>query len=64
MGGQFRQILMTMGKYDLITLYEAPDDTVATASPRCWARPAMFERTTSRKGFSDEAFRPINQSVP
>ena len=29
MGGQFRSVYMTMGAYDLIMIYDAPDDAVA-----------------------------------
>src|SRR5215467_12213753 len=29
MGGEFRSVYMTMGEYDLIVIYEAPDDAVA-----------------------------------
>ena len=31
MGGEFKALYMTMGEYDLIAVYEAPDDAVATA---------------------------------
>ena len=29
MGGEFKGFYMTMGDYDLIAIYEAPDDAVA-----------------------------------
>ena len=29
MGGHFRSLYMTMGQYDLVGIYEAPDDAVA-----------------------------------
>ena len=29
MGGRFVSLLMTMGEYDLVLVYEAPDDAVA-----------------------------------
>ena len=29
MGGEFKGLYMTMGDYDLIVVYEAPDDAVA-----------------------------------
>ena len=29
MGGEFRSLYMTMGDYDLVFVYEAPDDAVA-----------------------------------
>src|SRR5919202_4773060 len=29
MGGDFKAVFMTMGEYDLVIVYEAPDDAVA-----------------------------------
>src|SRR5579864_8814380 len=29
MGGEFRSVYMTMGDYDLVAIYDAPDDAVA-----------------------------------
>ena len=29
MGGEFRSIYMTLGEYDLVLVYDAPDDAVA-----------------------------------
>ena len=29
MGGEFKSLYMTMGDYDLVVVYEAPDDAVA-----------------------------------
>jgi len=29
MGGDFKAFFMTMGDYDLVAIYEAPDDAVA-----------------------------------
>ena len=40
MGGQFRQILMTMGEYDLVAIYEAPDDAVAAPGDDVGAAPS------------------------
>ena len=29
MGGEFKAFYMTLGEYDLVAVYEAPDDAVA-----------------------------------
>ena len=38
MGGTFRDFFMTMGAYDLVLIYEAPDDAVS-ARFRCCSGP-------------------------
>lgn len=63
MGGQFRQILMTMGEYDLVAIYEAPDDAVAARFTLMLGKTGNV-RTTSLKAFPEEAFRQIVQSLP
>jgi uncharacterized protein with GYD domain len=35
MGGEFRSLYMTMGDYDLVFVYEAPDDAVAARFHAC-----------------------------
>ncbi len=62
MGGQFRQILMTMGEFDLVAIYEAPDDAVAARFTLMLGKTGNV-RTTSLKAFPEEAFRQIVQSL-
>ena len=62
MGGQFRQILMTMGEYDLVAIYEAPDDAVAARFMLMLGKSGNV-RTMSMKAFPEEAFRQIVQSI-
>ena len=62
MGGQFRQILMTMGEYDLVAIYDAPDDAVAARFILILGKTGNV-RTMSMKAFPEEAFRAIVQSV-
>lgn len=62
MGGDFQTLFMTMGEYDLIAVYEAPDDAVA-------ARFALLLgglgniRTRTLKAFPERAYREIIGSL-
>jgi uncharacterized protein with GYD domain len=58
MGGQFRSIYMTMGVYDLIMIYDAPDDAVAARFTLMLGKLGNV-RTASLKAFPEEAFRQI-----
>jgi uncharacterized protein with GYD domain len=58
MGGQFRSIYMTMGVYDLVMIYDAPDDAVAARFTLMLGRLGNV-RTASLKAFPEEAFRQI-----
>jgi len=62
MGGRFREILMTMGQYDLVGIYDAPDDAVAARFVLLLGKTGNI-RTASMKAFPEEAFRAIAQSV-
>jgi uncharacterized protein with GYD domain len=63
MGGQFRALYMTMGEYDLVGIYDAPDDAVAARFSLVLGRLGNV-RTTSLKAFPEEAFRQIIASLP
>lgn len=58
MGGQFRSIYMTMGPFDLVMIYDAPDDAVAARFTLMLGKLGNV-RTTSLKAFPEEAFRQI-----
>ena len=58
MGGQFRSVYMTMGDYDLIMIYDAPDDAVAARFTLMLGKLGNV-RTTSLKAFPEEAYRQI-----
>jgi uncharacterized protein with GYD domain len=62
MGGQFRSLYMTMGQYDLIGVYDAPDDAVAARFTLMLSRQGNV-RTTSMKAFPEEAYRQIVNSL-
>jgi uncharacterized protein with GYD domain len=62
MGGEFRSFYMTMGEYDLIAAYEAPDDAV---SARFSLMLGMLGhvRTKTLKAFPEAAYREIIGSL-
>jgi uncharacterized protein with GYD domain len=62
MGGDFKSFFLTMGKYDFVGIYEAPDDAVAA---RFALKLAMLGsvRTQTLKAFPEAAYREIIRSV-
>jgi uncharacterized protein with GYD domain len=62
MGGQFRSVYMAMGDYDLIMIYDAPDDAVAARFTLMLGKLGNV-RTTSMKAFPEEAYRQIINSL-
>jgi uncharacterized protein with GYD domain len=62
MGGEFKTIYMTMGDYDLIVVYEAPDDAVAARFTLLLAQMGSV-RTRTLKAFPEAAYREIINSL-
>jgi uncharacterized protein with GYD domain len=62
MGGQFRSVYMTMGVYDLLMIYDAPDDAVAARFALMLGKLGNV-RTTSLKAFPEEAYRQIINTI-
>jgi len=62
MGGEFRSLYMTMGDYDLILIYEAPDDAVAARFTLLLGQMGAV-RTTTLKAFPEAAYREIINSL-
>lgn len=62
MGGQFKSLLMTMGQYDMVGIYEAPDDAVAARYTLMLGQLGNV-RTVSMKAFPEEAYRQIVNSL-
>ena len=62
MDGQFKSFFMTMGEYDLVAVYEAPDDAVAA---RFTLQLGMLGnvRTHTLKAFPEAAYREIVASL-
>jgi uncharacterized protein with GYD domain len=62
MGGEFKSIYMTMGDYDMIAVYEAPDDAVAARFTLLLAQMGSV-RTKTLKAFPEAAYREIIHSL-
>ena len=62
MGGQFRSIYMTMGAYDLVMIYDAPDDAVAARFTLLLGMQGTV-RTKTLKAFPEAAYRQIIASL-
>ena len=62
MGGEFRSIYMTLGEYDLVLIYDAPDDAVAARFSLVLAQMGSV-RTRTLKAFPEAAYREIIHSL-
>ena len=62
MDGHFHSIHMTIGDYDLVLIYDAPDDAVAARLTLQIAKMG-FVRTKTMKAFPEQAFREIVKSL-
>lgn len=61
-GGRFQSFFMTMGDYDMVALYEAPDDAVAARFTLQMAQQGNI-RTRTLKAFPEAAYREIVASL-
>ncbi len=62
MGGEFKSLYMTMGDYDLVVIYEAPDDAVAARFTLLLTQLGAV-RTRTLKAFPEAAYREIINSL-
>jgi uncharacterized protein with GYD domain len=62
MGGDFKAFYMTMGDYDLVAIYEAPDDAVAARFTLMLGMLGNV-RSTTLKAFPEAAYREIVASL-
>ena len=62
MGGEFKSVYMTMGDYDLVAIYEAPDDAVAARFTLLLGQMGAV-RTRTLKAFPEAAYREIINSL-
>ena len=62
MGGEFKSFYMTMGDYDLVMVYEAPDDAVAARFTLLLGMLGSV-RTRTLKAFPEAAYREIIASL-
>jgi uncharacterized protein with GYD domain len=62
MGGRFQTMYMTMGEYDLVLAYDAPDDAVAARFSLLLGQQGNV-RTKTLKAFPEAAYREIIASL-
>jgi len=62
MGGDLKSIHLTMGAYDLIMVFEAPDDAIAARFAMLLGKQGNV-RTTTLKAFPERAYREIIGSL-
>jgi uncharacterized protein with GYD domain len=62
MGGEFKSLYMTLGDYDLVFIYEAPDDAVAARFLLMLGQLGTV-RTRTLKAFPEAAYREIIHSL-
>jgi uncharacterized protein with GYD domain len=62
MGGAFKAFYLTMGEYDIVAVYEAPDDAIAARFNLQLAALGNV-RTRTMKAFPEAAYREIIASL-
>jgi len=62
MGGEVMSVYLTMGLYDLVVTYDAPDDAVAARFTLMLGKTGNV-RTTSMKAFPEQAYHQIVASL-
>ena len=62
MGGEFRSFFMTLGDYDAVAVYDAPDDAIAARFTLILGG-LGYVRTTTLKAFPEAAYREIINSL-
>jgi uncharacterized protein with GYD domain len=62
MGGALHTVYMTMGDYDLVIVYDAPDDAVAARFSLLLGAMGTV-RTRTMKAFPEAAYREIIHSL-
>ncbi|MGA8759821.1 MAG: GYD domain-containing protein [Stellaceae bacterium] len=62
MGGEFKGFYMTMGGYDLVMIYDAPDDAVSARFTLVLGMLGTV-RTRTLKAFPEAAYREIVASL-
>ncbi|HYP58585.1 MAG TPA: GYD domain-containing protein [Beijerinckia sp.] len=62
MGGEFKSFFLTMGEYDFVGVYEAPDDAIA-ARFTLQIGSLGYARTKTLKAFPEAAYREIVTSL-
>ena len=61
MGGHMQALYLTMGQYDLVGIFDAPDDAIAARFTLMLGRLGNV-RSVTMKAFPEEAYRQIINS--
>jgi uncharacterized protein with GYD domain len=62
MSGEFKHVFLTLGDYDIVAIYEAPDDAVAARFSLQIGMQGNI-RTRTLKAFPETAYREIIKSL-
>jgi len=62
MGGHMQAIYLTMGQYDLVGIFDAPDDAIAARFTLMLGQRGNVQ-TITMKAFPEEAYRHIVNSL-
>ena len=62
LGGEIKSFFMTIGKYDFVVIYEAPDDAAAARFTLSTAKGGNL-RSQTLKAFSEAEYREIIGSL-
>lgn len=62
MGGEFKSFFLTMGEYDFVAVYQAPDDAIAARFTMQLGSLGSI-RTKTLKAFPEAAYREIMASL-
>lgn len=63
LGGDLKAFYLTMGRYDMVSIFEAPDDaTLARGGLTLASRGNV--RTETLRAFTEEEYRRIIQTLP
>ncbi len=62
-GGEFKAFYLTMGRYDMVVISEAPNDEAYTATMLAIGA-AGAVRSETLKAFTEEEYRNIIASIP
>jgi uncharacterized protein with GYD domain len=62
LGGEFKAFYLTMGRYDLVAIYEAPDDEAAARFTLKLGMQGNV-KTETLKAFPEMAYREVIRSI-
>jgi uncharacterized protein with GYD domain len=62
MGGEAKSVYLTMGQYDMVVTYDAPDDAVAARFTLMLGKTGNV-RSVSMKAFPEQAYHQIVASL-